>query len=191
MPDLREKHLLTTGDVARICHVAPRTVSKWFDTGKLRGFRIPLSRERRIPMENLICFMHEYGLPLTELRRGPCRVLAVGADGLAQMKDRLAGDEAFDVHLTCGAFEAGLLTHRLRPDVLVVDLDSVAAQAPALCRDARRSSGLQARIIIVGSPSRRGDLAELGLNDNDQWLVRPYTIEQLIESVKAAAPTLQ
>ncbi|MCE5279069.1 MAG: helix-turn-helix domain-containing protein [Planctomycetaceae bacterium] len=189
MPELREKHLLTTGDVARICHVAPRTVSKWFDTGKLRGFRIPLSRERRIPMENLIRFMHEYGLPLTELRRGPCRVLAVGADGLEQMKDRLGDDESFEVHLTCGAFEAGLLTHRLRPDVLVIDLDTVAAQAPVLCRDARRNSGLQVRIIVVASESRRSQVAALALTDNGQWLVRPYPIEQLIESIKAAAPT--
>ncbi|NLE61752.1 MAG: helix-turn-helix domain-containing protein, partial [Planctomycetes bacterium] len=27
----KPKDVLTTGDVARICNVAPRTVSKWFD----------------------------------------------------------------------------------------------------------------------------------------------------------------
>ena len=27
-----ESTVYTTGDVARICQVAPRTVSKWFDT---------------------------------------------------------------------------------------------------------------------------------------------------------------
>ena len=43
-----QKEVLTTGEVARICRVAPRTVSKWFDTGKLRGYRIPGSRDRRI-----------------------------------------------------------------------------------------------------------------------------------------------
>jgi hypothetical protein len=35
------KNVLTTGDVAKICNVAPRTVSKWFDSGQLKGYRIP------------------------------------------------------------------------------------------------------------------------------------------------------
>ena len=41
------KKVFTTGQVAKICKVAPRTVSKWFDTGRLRGYRIPGSQDRR------------------------------------------------------------------------------------------------------------------------------------------------
>ena len=37
----RQKDILTTGEVAAICNVAPRTVSKWFDSGQLKGYRIP------------------------------------------------------------------------------------------------------------------------------------------------------
>ncbi len=32
------KKVFTTGQVAKICKVAPRTVSKWFDSGRLRGY---------------------------------------------------------------------------------------------------------------------------------------------------------
>ena len=39
------KKVFTTGQVAKICQVAARTVGKWFDTGKLRGYRIPGSQE--------------------------------------------------------------------------------------------------------------------------------------------------
>jgi hypothetical protein len=38
------KDVLTTGEVAKICSVAPRTVSKWFDSGALTGYRIPAAR---------------------------------------------------------------------------------------------------------------------------------------------------
>ncbi|MEM6855338.1 MAG: regulator, partial [Planctomycetota bacterium] len=31
----KQKDILTTGEVAKICNVAPRTVSKWFDSGQL------------------------------------------------------------------------------------------------------------------------------------------------------------
>jgi excisionase family DNA binding protein len=47
------KKVFTTGQVAKICKVAPRTVSKWFDSGRLRGYRIPGSQDRRIPREQL------------------------------------------------------------------------------------------------------------------------------------------
>src|SRR6478736_2719268 len=51
------KDVLTTGEVAKICNVAPRTVSKWFDSGALHGYRIPGSKDRRIPLNQLIRFM--------------------------------------------------------------------------------------------------------------------------------------
>ena len=58
------KNVLTTGDVAKICNVAHRTVSKWFDSGILAGYRIPGSRDRRIPLEDLIHFLKSHDMPL-------------------------------------------------------------------------------------------------------------------------------
>jgi len=59
-------NVLTTGDVAKICNVAPRTVSIWFDNGLLNGYRIPGSRDRRIPIPELARFMTEYNIPIPE-----------------------------------------------------------------------------------------------------------------------------
>lgn len=59
------KNVLTTGDVAKICNVAGRTASKWFDNGLLKGYRIPGSQDRRIPVEELIRFMKEHDIPAT------------------------------------------------------------------------------------------------------------------------------
>lgn len=58
------QEIYTTGQVAKICKVAPRTVSKWFDSGRLRGYRIPGIQDRRIPREHLIRFLKEYGFPI-------------------------------------------------------------------------------------------------------------------------------
>ncbi len=55
--------VFTTGQVAKICKVAPRTVSKWFDSGRLKGYRIPGSQDRRIPRDYLIKFLKEHGMP--------------------------------------------------------------------------------------------------------------------------------
>lgn len=53
--------IYTTGQVAKMLKVAPRTVSKWFDSGRLRGYRIPGSQDRRIPREHLISFIKSQG----------------------------------------------------------------------------------------------------------------------------------
>ena len=58
--------IYTTGQAAKFCRVAPSTVSKWFDSGRLRGYRIPGTQDRRIPHEHLIRFLKEHGLPLPE-----------------------------------------------------------------------------------------------------------------------------
>ncbi len=59
------KNVLTTGDVAKICNVAHKTVSKWFDAGQLKGYRIPGSRDRRIPVSELVSFMEANKMPMT------------------------------------------------------------------------------------------------------------------------------
>jgi len=56
--------VFTTGQIAKICEVAPRTVGKWFDSGELKGFRIPYSQDRRIPGNNLETFLKKNGMPL-------------------------------------------------------------------------------------------------------------------------------
>ena len=78
--------VFTTGQVAKICKVAPRTVSKWFDSGRLKGYRIPGSQDRRIPREYLIKFLKEHGMPLGELEEeGLHKILIIGAEKLLQM----------------------------------------------------------------------------------------------------------
>ena len=57
----------TTGQVAKICKVAPLTVGKWFDSGRLKGYRIPGSRKRRIPHAYLVKFLKAHGMPLGDL----------------------------------------------------------------------------------------------------------------------------
>ena len=58
----------TTKQVAELCNANQRTVSTWFDSGRLKGYRIPGSQDRRIPRDYLIKFLKEHGMPIpTEL----------------------------------------------------------------------------------------------------------------------------
>jgi excisionase family DNA binding protein len=70
------KSVLSTGEVAKICHVSPRTVQKWFDTKLINGYLIPGGRDRRIPREELIRFMQTNNIPMPKALLTPPRAMA-------------------------------------------------------------------------------------------------------------------
>src|SRR3954470_2696610 len=120
-----KKQVFTTGQVAKICQVAPRTVSKWFDSGKLRGYRIPGSQDRRIPREQLIRFLKEYGMPLGDLEEQELhKILLIGSEKLFndRMKELLPEAEDYKYELASSGFQAGSLAHSFNPDSIVIDL---------------------------------------------------------------------
>ena len=84
----KRKDIFTTGQVAQICKVAPRTVTKWFDTGQLKGYRIPGGRDRRIPAAELIRFMKTHNMPTDQLDHDKVRILIIDNDW--QMANTLA-----------------------------------------------------------------------------------------------------
>ena len=92
------KSVYTTGEVAEICNVSQQTVIRCFDSGKLKGFRVPGSRFRRIPHESLLQFMKDNAIPLDNLESGKKRILAVDDDPQVlaavgrDLRSRYAGD---------------------------------------------------------------------------------------------------
>ena len=112
------KKVFTTGQVAKICKVAPRTVSKWFDSGRLSGYRIPGSQDRRIPREQLIRFLKEHGMPLGELEEeGWHKILIIGAEKLFidRLQELLPEDDDYKYEMANSGFEAGIHGRELPP----------------------------------------------------------------------------
>lgn len=62
--------ILTTGDLAEIISVATRTVAKWIDSGRLKGYRLPDSQDRRVLRSELLRFIR------TEMQIEPEQFLA-------------------------------------------------------------------------------------------------------------------
>ncbi|MFQ5734244.1 MAG: helix-turn-helix domain-containing protein [Planctomycetaceae bacterium] len=142
--------IFTTGQVAKICKVAPRTVSKWFDSGRLRGYRIPGSQDRRIPREHLIRFLKEHGMPLGELEdEAMGKILLVGAD--AQIRSSLTdfmGAEDFKLESAVSGFEAGIQAESLHPDCVVVDFSMGRQEALMIAQNLRKNSEYNDTVLI-------------------------------------------
>ena len=134
------RNVLTTGEVARICNVAPRTVSKWFDRGQLKGYRIPGSKDRRIPVNELIRFMKANNMPTDVLSAGKIRVLLVHQQEASalQMIDALSRS-GYEMQLARNGFEAGAAMQKFSPHVILIDLLAKGLDAHGVCASIRAS----------------------------------------------------
>jgi two-component system response regulator RpaA len=134
-----QRNVFTTGQVARICQVASRTVSKWFDSGKLQGYRIPGSNDRRVPRRNLLEFLRESKIDVSWLCHMPWdTVLLVGVEEHMHKTVvwRLPEGEGYRI-LYCGNLvEAAVLAGETHPDVAVIDMSLPDARhlSRSLCR---------------------------------------------------------
>jgi excisionase family DNA binding protein len=151
MEDHALAKVFTTGQVAEICQVAPRTVSKWFDSGRLRGYRIPGSRDRRIPRECLQAFLRENGMPLGKLQdTGILRVLVIASDQRAAESIAMSlKPEGFDLRVAASAFEAGTLAVVFRPHAVIVDSSAGNVTLTGIATLLKRDPSSECSLIAI------------------------------------------
>ncbi|MCA9056329.1 MAG: hypothetical protein KDA75_21020 [Planctomycetaceae bacterium] len=188
MRSYEKTQVFTTGQISKICQVAPRTVSKWFDTGRLRGYRIPGSNDRRVPRENLVVFMKEHGIPLGPLSlHESSKVLLVGVAEEVESELRAAlPDDLFEVQYAETAFEAGSLTTAWSPHCLVIDAGIGREECEGMVRALRRALGDRAPKLIALVPAD-GDAAQLDTTLFDDRFRAPFDSALLAARIQHAS----
>lgn len=179
----KRKDVLTTGQVAKICNVAPRTVSKWFDSGQLRGYRIPGSKDRRIPVTQLIRFMRTHHIPLNGLDGGTTRVLLVDSNEERShtIEETLESDGRFEVKLAECGFDAGVIADQFHPHVIVIDLAIEDINVRKISGLIRENTELEeTRIIALTTSLTEGEGQALLRMGFDAYLCRPFEMMDLI-----------
>ena len=182
----KKKDVLTTGQVARICNVAPRTVSKWFDSGQLRGYRIPGSKDRRIPLSQLVRFMRAHGIPLNGLDGGTIRVLIVDSDHetVSVLAESLEKDGRFEVRTAEGGFDAGVLAEQFRPHIIFVNIMIDDINAQKICQLVCERTELQGcKTVAITSALTEGEGHALMQQGFDGYLCKPFDVKQFIQCI--------
>ncbi len=162
---------ILTGQVAMTCHVAPRTVSKWFDTGQMKGYRIPGRKDRRIPVSELVQFMKAHNMPTDEPATDKIRVLIVDSDNDAaeSLADSLRSKDDYEVQIAQSNFETGIIAQNFAPHVLLVNLSAKDINATEICKSIRADEDLQTiKIIAIAkqlSNSESSALLQKGFDD--------------------------
>ncbi len=178
------KTVFTTGEAAKLCNVSQQTIIRCFDSGQLKGFRVPGSRFRRIPRDNLYRFMKENGIPTDSLESGKRKALLVDDDEeLAELiRDVLEGDGRFEVRVANNGFDAGMMVKEYRPDIIVLDVMLPDINGKEVCQRVRSDSTLDdVKIICISGMVEEDKIGDLKQAGADDFLHKPFEVEELVD----------
>jgi excisionase family DNA binding protein len=185
--DALMKTVFTTGEAAKICKVSQQTIIRCFDNGQLKGFRVPGSKFRRIPREQLFKFMRDNSIPTDALESGKRKVLLVDdeAEILEMMTRALEDDGRFEVKMAANGFDAGMMVKEYRPELIVLDVMLPDINGKEVCTRVRSDSNLEdVKIICIsGSVEVEEKKQELMLAGADDFMPKPFDVDQLIEKM--------
>jgi excisionase family DNA binding protein len=180
------KTVFTTGEAAKICKVSQQTIIRCFDSGQLKGFRVPGSRFRRIPRDQLYAFMRDNGIPTDALDSGKRKVLVVDDDEdlVELICDALERDGRFDLRNVNNGFGAGMLIKEFRPDLVVLDVMLPDINGKEVCNLVRGDKTMDdVRIICISGMVEQEKIQELRDAGADDFMKKPFDVEHLVGRV--------
>lgn len=178
------KTVFTTGEAAKICKVSQQTIIRCFDSGQLKGFRVPGSRFRRIPRDVLFRFMKENGIPTDALESGRRKALVVDDDEelVELIKDALESDGRFEIRVANNGFSAGMMVKEYRPDIIVLDIMLPDINGKDVCNLVRSDSTLDdTKIICISGMVEQDKVQDLRAAGANDFLQKPFEVETLVE----------
>lgn len=185
--DWSQKKVFTTGEAAKVCKVSQQTIIRCFDSGRLNGFRVPGSRFRRIPREELIRFMRENDIPLETIGSDRKRVLIVDDEPeiVSLITDLLEGDGRFEVRSAGTGYDAGLETERFKPHLIVLDYMLPDINGNIVCQRVRENDELgETRVLCVSGVVEQDEVARLRDAGADDFLKKPFDLRELVAHIE-------
>ncbi|HAA60138.1 MAG TPA: regulator [Planctomycetaceae bacterium] len=180
------KTVFTTGEAAKICNVSQQTIIRCFDSGQLKGFRVPGSRFRRIPRDVLYRFMKDNGIPTDALESGRRKALIVDDDEelVELIRDVFDADGRFDVRVANNGFDAGMMVKEYKPDIIVLDVMLPDINGKEVCQRVRSDSTLDdVRIICISGMVEADKIDDLKEAGADDFMQKPFEVDSLFARV--------
>ncbi len=181
---------LTTGEIARYCHVTHRGVLKWVASGKLKAYRTP-GNHSRVQLEDFIEFLKKYSMPIplevADKLKSIKRVLIVDDDrGIVHAISRtLKVSNNYEVDVAYDGFEAGQKFSDFKPDLVILDIRMPNLDGYHVCSAIRKEAGNKdVKILAISGLNDQQEvkrMMELGAN---AFLPKPFSNSELQSKVQ-------
>ena len=180
---------LTTGDIARYCHVSHVAVWKWIKKGRLKAWRLP-GGHYRVERDVFKAFLLAHDMPLdrgvfgSDTRRilvidDEFSILEIASRALQQLGDDVTVATASD------GFEAGLQVATFKPDLLLLDLMMPRMNGFEVCRLVRKNPATaHTKILVITAFGSHENLQRALEAGADDFMHKPVDLEQLKAKVQ-------
>lgn len=180
---MKEK-LLSLPKAAEICSVSRWTLWSYVKSGKLKALRTP-GGHYRISENDLTEYLSKVNLPVDEESTSQ-KVLVVDDDpAVRKLLLRALSSEGFEVKTASDGFEAGQLSVKFNPQIIILDIVMPRMDGFEVCRLLKKNPETKNMKIIAISgfdtPENREKILECGA---DLFLAKPLDIERLRKEVE-------
>jgi len=195
---------VSTTEAAEMCGVSHMTIIRCFDSGELKGYRVPGSRHRRLPKTSLVEFAQGHNLPnpllegmadAGESHAGAdekARALIVEDDAeIRSVMQKLLEKDGWEVRVAENGFEAGFLAACFVPELILLDIMLPGMDGRDVCRQLRKDPKLKSvKIIAVTAltdQKSKADIFEAGVDD---YRTKPFTVNELLGKIVTLTETV-
>ena len=187
---MKDGKVFSTFQAAKICHVAPVTIIRWIEAGRLVSYKTP-GGHRRIRESDLVKFIEDNGLPrYTASGISTPRVLVVDDEMVVRRFIQKTLEESV-LECICefsnDGIDALMKLGIFQPHVLVLDVNIPWVDGLEICRRIRGSENTrQVKIIVITGFLNDNDRDEIIEAGADNLLFKPFDESQLLDAVTKA-----
>ena len=132
--------------------------------------------------------MRENKIPLDAIESGKRKILIVDDDVeiVELLLDVLERDGRFEVKTASSGYEAGLVTEKFRPELILLDYMLPDVNGNIVCQTIKRNPEFEnIKIIIVSGVVKQDEIAQLLKSGAEDFIRKPFDIAELTGKITA------
>lgn len=173
---------LTSGEIASYCDVNLRTVIRWIESGKLKGFKLPGRGNNRVLVEDFVTFLERHDMPIPDSLKGiatPSILIVDDEMPVAKSIQRVARRAGYESYIATGGFQAGIMLSQYEPKVMTLDLSMPGMDGYSVIEFTRDQSKYKDLKIVVISALDEVSLERALEIGADATLQKPFSNHDL------------
>ena len=173
---------LTSGEIASYCDVNLRTVIRWIESGKLKGFKLPGRGNNRVLVEDFVAFLERHDMPIPDSLKGiatPSILIVDDEMPVAKSTQRVARRAGYESYIATGGFQAGIMLSQYEPKVMTLDLSMPGMDGYSVIEFTRDQSKYKDLKIVVISALDEISLERALEIGADATLQKPFSNHDL------------
>lgn len=179
---------LGTYDISKICHVAPITVGRWIEEGKLPYFTTG-GGHRRVWNRDLVEFLKSHNYPIPKGLSTPThfQILIVDDDAACRRLIHRSLSKTFShikVEEAADGYEAGEKVATLIPALVILDIRLPGVDGFKVCERIRLSKPLKKiKILAISGDGKKETRERILKAGADAFMAKPFDADEMMKII--------